>query len=157
MNTLIPRGALHGRKSRGFSLVEVSVAMGIAAVSLTSILGLLPIGSSSTRNAIEQTRAASIAKVIVSDLRNAASGSASPLYNFTPASASGSSVLYFSDDCFSHSTTVTASSRFRATVTFPTSSGGVVNANVLLSWPAAAAPTQASGSYEVFTMLGANQ
>jgi uncharacterized protein (TIGR02598 family) len=157
MNTPRIRSFALKRKRAAFTLVEVCIAMGIAAISLTSIMGLLPIGSSSNRNAIEQTRAISVAKAIVSDLRSTSSTSGStPIYGLTPALASGSTVLYFNDDCFSHSSSLTSSSRYRVSVIFPSTSDGVINARVVLTWPAAADPAQASGSYEVFTMLGGN-
>lgn len=157
MNIPLTNGDPPWRSEAGFSLVEVSIALGIAAISLLSVLGLLPIGTSTNRNAIEQTRAASIARAIVSDLRSTpSSSSSSPLYKLTPAVASGSTTLYFNEDCTSPAAAITGSSRYRATVVFSSVSNGVVGTQVLLSWPAAAVPSQAAGNYEVVTMLRTN-
>ena len=48
-----------------FSLVEVTLALGIAAFCLLAIFGLLPVGIKSQQNAIGQTVAAGIATGIV--------------------------------------------------------------------------------------------
>jgi uncharacterized protein (TIGR02598 family) len=73
-----------------FSLVEVSLALGIAGFCLVALLGLVPIGLTSNRNAVEQTAAAGIAASVIADIRNQVAASAlTPLApastpNFTP-------------------------------------------------------------------------
>jgi Tfp pilus assembly protein PilV len=44
----------------GFSLVEVTLAMAVMAVGLIAILGLIPQGVTSSRNAVDNTLAATI-------------------------------------------------------------------------------------------------
>ena len=58
------------RGSRGFSLVEVVLALGVAAVAFTSIMGLFPLGLDMSRETHEETQAALIAQSILGDLRD---------------------------------------------------------------------------------------
>src|SRR5262249_20906853 len=55
--------------SSGFSLVEVTLALGIAAFCLLAVFGLMPVGVETTRNATSQTAATNIMAAVVSDLR----------------------------------------------------------------------------------------
>jgi len=50
-----------------FSLIEVTLALGIAAFCLLTVFGLLPLGLNSSQNAAEQTTVAGIATAISSD------------------------------------------------------------------------------------------
>jgi type II secretory pathway pseudopilin PulG len=52
----------------GFSLIEVTIALGIAAFCLITVFALLPIGINTNNNAFEQTTAAGIATAIAADL-----------------------------------------------------------------------------------------
>ncbi len=52
-----------------FSLIEVSLAMGVAAFCLIAVLGLLPTGVNSDQQSLEQTAAAGIVNSVVADLR----------------------------------------------------------------------------------------
>lgn len=56
--------------SRGFSLVEVVLALGVAAVAFTAIMGLFPLGLDMSRETHEETQAALIAQSILGDLRD---------------------------------------------------------------------------------------
>jgi len=51
-----------------FSLIEVTIALGIAAFCLITVFALLPIGINTNQNAFEQTAAAGIATAIAADL-----------------------------------------------------------------------------------------
>src|SRR5215831_190797 len=53
----------------GFSLVEVTIALGVAAICLTVLLGLLPTGIKTQQSGAQQTIANQIMTVILSDLR----------------------------------------------------------------------------------------
>jgi uncharacterized protein (TIGR02598 family) len=48
----------------GFSLVEVSIALGIVSIALLSVLGLMPVGLSTMRQAMDQTTEAQILRRI---------------------------------------------------------------------------------------------
>jgi type II secretory pathway pseudopilin PulG len=53
----------------GFSLVEVTLALGVAAICLVTMLGLLPAGVKTQQNSIQQTTANQILSQICSFLR----------------------------------------------------------------------------------------
>jgi type II secretory pathway pseudopilin PulG len=53
----------------GFSLVEVVVAIGVISFALVAIIGVLPIGLASGRQATQETRANHLAEQIFSTLR----------------------------------------------------------------------------------------
>ena len=53
---------------RAFSLVEVTLAIGVAAISLTAVFALLPIGLQTTHSAIEQTLSNDILAIVIADL-----------------------------------------------------------------------------------------
>ena len=52
-----------------FSLVELTLAIGIAAFCLIAVFGLVPIGVQTNRNATSQTAATNILSSVVSDIR----------------------------------------------------------------------------------------
>ena len=54
----------------GFSLVEVVLAMSVAAVAFSALMGLLPLGLDMSRETHEETQAALIAQTIFGDLRD---------------------------------------------------------------------------------------
>ena len=53
-----------------FSLTEVVIAMGVAAVAFTSIIALFPLGLNMSKESYEATQAALIAQSILADLRD---------------------------------------------------------------------------------------
>src|SRR6266496_2277169 len=53
-----------------FSLVEVTLAIGIAAFCLITVIGLIPVGVQVNRNATSQTSATNIMAAVVADLRS---------------------------------------------------------------------------------------
>lgn len=55
----------------GFSLIEVTIAIGIVTFCLIAILGLLPTGLKAVKNANEEAGAANVLNAIASSLRNA--------------------------------------------------------------------------------------
>ena len=69
-----PVGALRPwREPSAFSLTEVVIAMGVAAVAFTTIIGLFPLGLNMSKESYESTQAALIAQTIMADLKDAAS------------------------------------------------------------------------------------
>jgi type II secretory pathway pseudopilin PulG len=63
------------RKQSAFSLTEVVIAMGVAAVAFTSIIALFPLGLNMSKESYEATQAALVAQTILSDLKDAVSTS----------------------------------------------------------------------------------
>jgi uncharacterized protein (TIGR02598 family) len=149
------------RSRSGFSLVEVTLALGVAAFCLLAVFGLLPIGLKTQQTAIEQTAATRIVSAAASDLRNTArTATASSLFAIPiPANTATSlSTLYF-DTEGRYSPAITANSRHRLTITFsPNSTGGrgATFVHLLVSWPATATTGNAAGVAETFLALDRN-
>ena len=57
------------RSTAAFSLVELTLAIGIAALCLIAVFGLVPVGVQTNRNATSQTAATNILSSVASDLR----------------------------------------------------------------------------------------
>ncbi|MDI9396911.1 MAG: hypothetical protein QM531_03820 [Candidatus Pacebacteria bacterium] len=78
LNPLIPR-----RLPAAFSLTEVVIAMGVAAVAFTSIIALFPLGLNMSKESYEATQAALIAQAIMADLSDQTSTSGGKLIQKT--------------------------------------------------------------------------
>ena len=61
--------SLWNRKTSAFSLVEVTLALGVAAFCLIAVFGLMPVGVQTNRNATSQMAATNIIAAVVADLR----------------------------------------------------------------------------------------
>lgn len=134
-----------------FSLVEVTLAIGIAAFCLIALFGLIPIAVQTNRNATSQAATTNLISSVIADMR-ATTSPTSPQYGITFGTAK---TLYF-DGAGQFATSLGANSRYRASVTFPSSPAGLSYANINLTWPAAATPTNASGSVEMFAAFDKN-
>lgn len=66
---------MNRRSNCAFSLVEVALALGIAAFCLIAVFGLMPVGVQTNRNATSQTAATNILSSVVSDIRASPKGS----------------------------------------------------------------------------------
>jgi type II secretory pathway pseudopilin PulG len=64
-------GSFDKRERRAFSLVEVTLALGLLVFALVALLALLPNGLTSNRDASRQMAAASVASQVLADLREA--------------------------------------------------------------------------------------
>lgn len=60
--------AMTRSKRAGFSLTEVVLALGVIAIAIVAILGIVPLGLSTGRGAQDETRAAQIAQAIISSV-----------------------------------------------------------------------------------------
>jgi type II secretory pathway pseudopilin PulG len=174
----------HPRKlsrGRAFTLIEVTLALGVAGFCLVSVFGLLPVGLMSNQASLEQTAAANIATGILSDLNCAQPlgtsmtphyGISIPATGTTSASGTGTT-LYLAADGSASATghivvTGTAVSRYCATIGFYPPAAGQRNSTavrILITWPAGSNatpaawpswPTTYSGSYEADTTLDRN-
>jgi prepilin-type N-terminal cleavage/methylation domain-containing protein len=164
---------------RGFSLVEVMLALAIASVCLVSLLALLPAGLSGNKETVRKTVASGFAAEVVADLRNASAGNAdiSPRFRFEIPNVGGPNTMiggvpqtiYLEEDgtatlvgglsvnTFAHT------SQYRVTVGFrPPADANRYEATmvrILVTWPAladpvpAAWPSRYTGSYEIITAL----
>lgn len=159
----------------GFTLVEVTLALGVAGFCLLSVFGLLPVGLASSQISLNQTVAANITSAIQADLNCAqplGSGT-SPHFGFSIPGAGNTASLqtiYLTSDgiatpvAASPTATGTSVSRYRATLWFTSPATGrtATNVRILITWPALAdsapgsAPQYYTGSYEADTTLNRN-
>jgi len=79
--SFLPRSWRPLRESSAFSLTEVVIAMGVAAVAFTSIIALFPLGLNMSKESYEETQAALLAQTILSDLKDQQVGSKNKRYN----------------------------------------------------------------------------
>ncbi len=152
---------------RAFTLVEVTLALGMAAISLIAIFALLPVGLQTSYSAAEQTASNDILVTVIADLR-ATAPTSPPGNDATSAQfginipgnsgGAGSTVaLYF--DSQGRVLPSPDGSRYRLTVTFLPNRGGprtATFADLKMTWPAVAEPANALGSAETFIALDRN-
>ena len=136
-----------------FSLVEVTLALGIAAFCLIAVFGLMPVGVQTNRNATSQTAAANIMAAVVGDLRATPKANATST-QFGITFGTNPPPLYF-DGSGQFTTSLGANSRYQLNVTWY-GSAGLRYADVKVTWPAAATPANANGSAEMFTAFDRN-
>lgn len=152
----------------GFSLVEVTLALGVAAISLLAIFSLLPVGIQTNQRAIEQTASADILSAVAADLRatrvtNPRGGAATSLQfaisiPANPVTGATTTTLFFNSEG-QVATSLRSNSRYRLTVTFlPNGSDArtATFADLKMTWPAAATVTNAQGSAEMFAAFDRN-
>jgi uncharacterized protein (TIGR02598 family) len=140
----------------GFSLVEITLSLGVMSICLLAVLGLLPIASQTNRSAAADTAAASIMAAVLADIRATPRAAATSAQFAVPFN--GNSVLFFDAEGQATST-LNNNSIYRAEVTFPTNSSGANAATVVhvkVSWPAAASSANAGGRAEMFTAFNRN-
>ena len=76
--------------AQGFSLVEVALALAVAAFCLLTLVALLPVGLRSYKNADDQGVMVNLATMVVRDLQATPSGAAnSPRFKFLVPAAGG--------------------------------------------------------------------
>ncbi|MEO7933412.1 MAG: hypothetical protein ABIT76_09670 [Chthoniobacterales bacterium] len=151
----------------GFTLIEVTLALGVAGFCLTTLFGLLPVALNSNRAAIEQTAANSILSAVISDLRATPSslprGTAVSSQQYAidiPASGvAGSNTLYFNSE--RQKVASASTGRYLVSISFlapPSGSGPktAAMAAIRVAWPASASIANAAGSVETFTALDRN-
>lgn len=160
------RPASHGGSA--FSLVEVTLALGIAAFALVTIFGLLPIGLNSNRASIGETAATNVVSAIVADLRMAPTATAiaanpqlktiSPAYGVDVAqsyTAASPKVLYLDES--GQLQTSAATARYKAAIILtppPAASKAATCGTVTVGWPAAA--DVSAGTVSAFIALDRN-
>jgi uncharacterized protein (TIGR02598 family) len=141
----------------GFSLVEVTLALGVAVFCLIPLFGLLSLGIQTNQSSNSQTAAASLLSSVVADLRSTPKTSlTSPQYDITFGAAK---LLYFDGEGRTvPPTDPNAIPRYRVTVTFPASPVGAFAptfVNLKVTWPALIDPatTTPAGFVETFAAL----
>lgn len=150
-----------------FSLVEVTLALGVAAVCLVATFALLPVGLQTMQSANQETASADIIGSVIADLRGTrittppGNAATSPKFNISipasPVSTVSTATLFFNTEG-QFSTSITSSSRYKLTVTFlPNGSARAATMlDMKMTWPAAASVSNASGTTEMFVALDRN-
>lgn len=142
-------------KTAAFSLVEVALALGVAAFCLIAILGLMPVGVQTNRNATSQTAATNIMAAIVADLRTTPpAATTSPQFAITFGT---DTTLYF-DASGQASTSLGTDSRYRLNITWNSAPTGLNYAVLRVTWPAPIDPatTTPSGVVKIFAAFDRN-
>jgi hypothetical protein len=156
---------LRARFGNAFSLVEVTLALGVAAFCLIAVFGLMPVGVQTNRNATSQTGATNIIAAVTADLRaTSETATITAQYRIT----FGTSKTLFFDGAGECSVDANGSTRldgtswdpplqtrYRLDISFP-QNGGLTYADIKVTWPAAATPANASGSVETFAAFDRN-
>lgn len=159
------------RSVAAFSLVEVTLALGIAAFCLIAVFGLMPVGVQTNRNAASQTVATNIMAAVVSDLRatpnerNTSSqfaisfGTNATRYFDSQAlcscdSAGSQKPNPVAGDC-SLSWSPPLQPRYQLNIAWYGSTG-LRYADVKVTWPAAATPANATGSTQMSVAFDRN-
>jgi len=150
------------RKSRSaFSLVEVTLAVGVAGFCMLAIVGLLQTGLTSEKVTAGQTAAAGILSAVYSDLAaTPATNTISPNFQFSLTNQTflTPQTVYFSETEWTNRVgqALTPNSRYRVSVAVQSTNIGPTLVRILVTWPAAADPTNAFGAVEVMTALDRN-
>ncbi|MBA3542885.1 MAG: hypothetical protein H0T83_00340 [Chthoniobacterales bacterium] len=157
------------RRWSGFSLVELTLAIGVAAFCLLGVMALFPTSLITNQKTFQQTADTSLARAVVADLQaTALTSSTSPRYGITiPATGTATHSIFLQEDGTAGAQDADAvpsnNPKYRATITFyaptNTSQKSATGVRVLLTWPAladssaAASPSKYAGSYEVLTAI----
>jgi uncharacterized protein (TIGR02598 family) len=166
------------KSTSAFSLVEVTLALGIASCCLVVLVGLLPVGLHSNRVSFEETEALNVASGLIADLQSVPRGLTSTGQRWVVdqleipevGDAASTQTIYqmeqFSNAAQRFSTSLQSGARYRVVVkmTPPAKIGGAgqktaTMAQVTVSWPAVADNTtrsQSAGSVQTFTALERN-
>lgn len=153
------------RDRTGFSLVEISIALGVAAFCLLAILGLLQTGVTSEQATVGKTAAWGILSTAFSDLNSIPSGNTTSKAYKLSLTKSSPQTIYFTKAGIPTGevgSAPSADSYYCLTVGVQNPSATFASptlTRLLVTWPAKADPapgawpTKASGSVEVITSL----
>jgi type II secretory pathway component PulJ len=159
------------RSTAAFSLIEVVLALGVAAFSLLAILGMIPAGLKIQRASANQTKANAIMSQVVQFLRadvrlppgqaSKAQGEWANLHGHWQAVAVPDNIFFTNDGKQTGSVSqgtsppAPAGAVFRATLTYlfpPTATTSI--AKITVSWPAAQTDlTKVEGSIDMFAAV----
>ena len=162
-----------------FSLVEVTLALGIAAFCFIAVIGIVPVGVQTNRNATSQTVATNIMAAAITDLRaTQKTKTASPQLGIpvpTDHTKGAASNCQPCASCWNAQTQTkyfdgsgqlvvsSAAGLYRVTLTLvqnatATSTTGALFYDVRVTWPAQADPcaTTPSGSLDMLAMFDRN-
>jgi len=156
------------RSAAGFSLVEITLALGVAAFCLVAVFGLMPVGLKTQQAGANQTKANAIISEIVADLRAdvrlppgqaSKEGTSGLGLSGHWAARATPDTLYFTSDGKQTGgvspASVPTDAVYRATITYlfpPTATTSI--AKIIVSWPAAQSDlTKVAGTAEMFAAV----
>lgn len=142
------------RSSWAFSLVEVTLAMGVASFCLLAVIALVPTGSKVSYGAAQETGATNILAAVVADMR-ATPASATASTQYAIRFAAGTQTTLYIDRTGGSSSAISNNSIYRVVVTSNGGSGATFM-NLKATWPAAALPENAAGSSQIFAAITRN-
>ena len=152
-----------GNHCGGFSLVEVVIAIGIAAFCLVTMLGLIPSGLKAVKATTEQTAATAIISEVMTDLRDTPIGSnTSPVLAIQlPTNVTTNDIIngtnttnfYVSESCTLYPTNTSLDARYGVTLSLSNSSLFITTARVQVWWPSTVPPAHAVGSVEAISAI----
>jgi len=154
-----------------FSLVEIVIALGVAAFCLLAVMGMLPVAAKVQQVSVQQTKANAVISQIIDDLRadvrlppgqaSKVQGEWANLHGHWAAVAVPDTIFFTNDGDQTGSVTqgtappAPVGAVFRATITYlfpPTATTSI--AKITVSWPAAQSDlTQVAGSIDVFAAV----
>ena len=164
----------------GFSLVEVVTALGIAAICLLTLMGLLAVGVNSNKSTIQESIAVNIAEAVAADLRatplitqsyTTSETRYSPRFRFVLPAGANMQTVYVSGDGTPLTTVNTnlpaGTAAYRVTIQGPARPSGTEQRTaspiyILVTWPGLADPNATTwpsayaGSFQVVTYLDQN-
>ena len=142
-------------QAAAFSLVELVLALGVAAFCLIAVFGLIPVGVQTNRNATSQTAATNIITAIVADLRTTpTAATSSPQFAITFGT---DKTLYF-DASGQAATSLGPDSRYQVNIRWNSAFTGLHYADLKVTWPAPVDPatTTPSGFVDLFAAFDRN-
>jgi len=158
------------RSSSAFSLAEVTIALGVAALAFIAVLGMMPVGLKTQQSSVNQTKANAVMSQAIDFLRadvrlppgqvKKAQGDWTNLNGHWGAPVHIPDTLFFTTDGIEINGSINASTApqsavFRATITYlfpPTATTSI--AKITVSWPAAQSDlTKVAGSIEMFAAV----
>ena len=159
------------RVTAAFSLAEVTLALGVAALAFIAVLGMMPVGLKTQQASVKQTTANEIISQIVGKLRAAVrvppgqEDRTDSKWLLHPHTGGGPwdptpDALFFTNEGNSVGSGITSDSIYRATITYfvpPTPGYTTSLADITVSWPPQVDPTSPSavltGKVETFVAI----
>ena len=148
----------------GFSLVEVTLALGIAVFCLVVVFGLMNVGINTSASSMEQTNASNILSAVAADLRatSTTAGASSTVYLIptpvnvqTGSTPAPSTTATYSKTLDASGQVVATGGRYQLDVwTMPSVGRDASRVRIMVSWPPKAVTP--AGSVEAVVSLDRN-
>ncbi len=144
--------------TRGFSLIEVMIAMGICSFALVSLIGLFSVGLQASRDSDEEIQAANLVSLVLNSLPTSATAAASNspsvlAYTDLTNGYATKTTRYIGADGSSATATNAAYALTCAAGTNSLTGGSISQVYLMLSWPVQSSSTNAAGRYETLTYI----